>query len=167
VLALGTSARSGGPRPLTSSTEVGEVSVSVPRGFYVYTLRGGIYRAGTRPPVIGRVLTDFRLPAGTSLASVLHQWAVSGDGPPSDKVALELQQDFGAGPGSNQLHLPLSPRQAWFRQHLANGTDAGYRYGDFRFDDLDYNVVYWSGPDAPPNDRVAVLRALRSIRPTR
>lgn len=163
----GFSSGPGGPHPLGASTQAGKLSVSIPRGFYVYTLRGGIYPAGTRPPVIGHVLTDLRLPAGTSIAGVLDQWATSGNGPPSDKVALELKQDWTIGPGFDQLHLPLSPKQAWFRQHLANGTDAGYRYGDVRFDNFDYNVMYWRGPAAPANDRVAVLRALRSIRPTR
>jgi len=168
AFALRSSLGPGAPRPLTSSVHVGRLSVSIPRGFHVYTLRGGIYRSGTRPPVIGDVLTDFRLPAHTTVSQLLDRWtAPRGNGPPSKLVALELEEWWGiGGPGPHSLHLPLSLKQPWVQLHLANGSVAP-RYQGFLLGTASYEVMYWSGPSAPANDRAAVLRALRSIRPTR
>ena len=62
--------------------------------------------------------------------------------------------------------MPLSPSQPWYHERLATGAP-GYRSGYLRFEHYVYYVRYWIGPDAPANDRAAVLRALRSIRPGR
>src|SRR4051812_26454154 len=52
------SGQPGIPHPLASSLRVGELTVSAPEGFRRYTIRGGIYPAGTRAPVIGYLLTN-------------------------------------------------------------------------------------------------------------
>jgi hypothetical protein len=157
-----------GPHPLGGPAKAGNLRVSVPHGFSVYPLRGGIHRAGTRPPVIGHVLTNFRLPAGGSISKVLGQWSdPHGSGPPPNVVLVELAEHWpGQGLATDQLQLPLSLRQPWLRTHFANGTVGGFRVGSTRFDNFDYDVIYWSGPSARATDRLAVLRALRSIRPT-
>lgn len=103
-----------------------------------------------------------------TIGQLLARWSDwRGSGPPSNVVALELTGNFVIGPVDDQLHIPLRLDQPWMREHFANGVVGGFRYGGIRFDNFDYEVVYWSGPAAPASDRVAVLRALRSIRPTR
>ena len=148
-----------------SVLRAGKLSVSVPRGFSVYNIRGG-HLLGARAPVVGRVLTNFRLPAHTTWLRVLDQWAaMRGNGPPSDEVALILEPGETLGP--DKLHLPLSLKQPWDREHFADRSVGGYRVGFLRFAASDYEVIYWSGTSAPERDRAAVLRALRSIRPAR
>jgi hypothetical protein len=146
-------------RPLGATAHVGKLSVSIPRGFHLYTLQGGAYRIGPRPQVIGHVLTDYR--------AVLDPWVPSrgSSGAPSNRVALELEENWAATDrvAPAHLHLPLSVRQPWFHDHPSNG----YRWGVLRFNNVAYKVMYWVGTAAPATDRVAVLRALRSIRPTR
>jgi hypothetical protein len=151
-------------RPLGAATHVGKLSVSIPRGFRIYTLSGGAYRTGTRAPVIGHVLTDYRL--------LRDRWLPSrgSSGAPSNRVALELEDNWAAiSPATEQvrLHLPLSVKQPWLPEHSSSGRASGYHWGEVRFDNVDYRVIYWIGAAAPASDRVALLRALRSIRPTR
>jgi hypothetical protein len=157
------SPRPGALRPLGATTHVWKLSVSIPRAFHVYTLSGGAYRTGTRAPVIGHVLTDYRL--------LVDHWIPSrgSSEAPSNRVALELEENWAAidRVGPVQLHLPLSVRQPWFHDHSSSGAAYGYRWGVLRFDKVDYRVMYWIGPAAPATDRVALLRALRSISPTR
>jgi hypothetical protein len=160
------SAGSGIPRPLTSSLRTGQLRVSVPRGFYSYPFRGGIYKAGTRPPVIGHLLTNLPLPAHVDAWKAFDRWAAyGGSGPPANRVALVLVIR-GMGPvGPKALHVPLTLRQSlWANEQLKSGA-VGYRYGDLRFHNGDYDVEYWSGPRAPAEDRSAILRTLKSIRP--
>jgi hypothetical protein len=184
VLALALrSPGAGVPRPLTASTHARGLSLSIPRGFHDYPLHGD----PTTPGVFGRVLTDFRLPAEhprgwrSTIEWELARWdgaqwrfmAVKHHdyGPPSNGVALELEQTYGPGcigpcpPPPVRLHLPLDPQQPWFQETLASGAPS-YRWGYLRFRHELYYVMYWIGPDAPANDRDAVLRALGSIRPT-
>lgn len=164
ALTLRPSSGPGVSRPLGATAHVGKLSISIPRGFHVYTLRGGFGRVGSRFPVNGHVLTDFRIPAHTSITRVLERWAYGR--PPANEVALELEKYIVIGPvGPHQLdrlHLPLSLGEPWIRARVG-----GYRYGDFRSGREIYQVMYWSGSQAPANDRLAVHRALRSIRPTR
>ncbi len=156
----------GGSLALTTSARAGELRVSVPNGFRRYDVPIGI---GASHPLIGRLLTDFRLPAHTGIWSVLGRWAEPGLGPPANGVALKLQRWFSpgpVGPGEDRLHLPLTLNQPWFDEKLNDGA-VGYRWGYLRFHNAEYQVMYWSGPDAPAADRAAILRALESIRPAR
>jgi len=114
---------------------------------------------GTRPPVVGYVLTDFRLSAHVGIQRMLPRWA---GGPPANEVALRLEPGETLGP--DRLHLPLTLNQRW--SEVGNGG-VSYRLGFFRFHDADWEVTYWSGPDAPAADRAAILQALKSIRPAR
>jgi hypothetical protein len=157
ALALRPSPGPGGPgvpQSLGGSLRVGKVSVSIPRGFYVYTQRDGV----------GYVLTNYRVPA----SDVHDNWVdvLIGNGPPRNGVALQLNKDTLSGPFSAQLQLPLNLNQRWYLARPAMFA-AGVQSGYFQFDNQAYYVMYWIGPAAPPNDRAAVLRALRSIRPTR
>jgi hypothetical protein len=135
--------------------------------------------------VIGHVLTNFRVPARhprgwpSTIDWVLNRWAAAeaqfiavkkhNYGPPSNDVALELKRAYGPwghpGPPPVRLHLPLDPNQPWSQQRIASGAPS-YRDGYLRVHHELYYVMYWIGPDAPANDRAAVLRALRSIRPS-
>jgi hypothetical protein len=156
-------------RPSAGETaaRAGHLTISVPRGFHDYAIRGGMYRTGTRAPVIGHMLTDFRLPADTTPWQMQDRWAaLHGNGPPRNRVALILEENWVIGPIADKLHLPLTLGQPWSHETFAN-RPAGYRWGGVRFSNLDYEVVYWSGPSAPASDRKAVLEALRSIRPAR
>ena len=167
VVVLGGAALAFAPRssPAPAPVQAGKLRVSVPHGFYDYPIFGG-HLAGARPPVVGHLLTDFRLPAHTTVSKLITRWAaIGGSGPPPNRVALML------GPGTtlapDRLHLPLSLKQPWYREHFANGKVGGYRYGFIRFRQADYSVTFWSGSAAPASDRAAVLRALESIRPAR
>lgn len=150
-------------RPLGATARVGKLSVSIPSRFHVYTSVGGPYKWSGRAPVVGHTLTDYRL--------VFDQWLPShgSSGAPSNGVALELDKHWpaAAGPIADRLHLPLTSQQPWFHEHSSNGAANGYRWGGIRYDNSDYKVMYWIGPTAPASDRVALLRALHSIRPTR
>jgi hypothetical protein len=176
TLALRSSPGPGVPRPLTASTNVAGLSLSIPRGFSRYILHTDFY---PHAPVTGYALTDFRPPAHKTIQMVFDRWG-SADmrfmlvknhdyGPSPDEVALEFQQTdarrcrFTCPPV--RLHLPLNPGQPWDEERPASGA-AGYRSGFFRVHHAVYYAMYWIGPDAPTNDRVAALRALRSIRPT-
>ena len=66
----------------------------------------------------------------------------------------------------DKLHLPLTLKQPWYSPRPPSGA-VGIHGGFLSVDGTAYEVVYWSGPTASANDRAAVLRALRSIRPTR
>ena len=136
----------------------------MPPGFNRYTIRGGIGLVHGLPPVSGYVLADYSPPAETS--GLGDMWP-DGSAPPANRVALELNIDWGIGSvPSGQLHLPLTLRQPWSKQKVNDGA-AGYRWGFLRFRNMDYQVMYWSGPNAPATDRAAILRALKSIRPAR
>jgi hypothetical protein len=157
---------SSGPLALTSSLRAGDLRVSLPQGFNTCDIRGGIYRVGTRPPLIGHVLANWHLPTGSDCWKTLDYSAAVG-GRPANGVALDLDVSFAIGPVSDGLHLPLTPGQhGWFTGKLANGA-VGPRYGWFRFHNADYRVMYWIGPDASARDRDALVRALESIRPAR
>jgi hypothetical protein len=65
---------------------------------------------------------------------------------------------------ANNLHLPLSLNQSWHIEKTRDGA-SGYRLGWFDVKGQQYAVSFWSGPNAPPHDRAAVLSALGSIRP--
>ena len=129
------------------------------------------------------MLTNFPVPADTTIERVLTRWSSAelkyvfvknhNHGPPSNEVALELSQWYRDGnyqgpgrlpPPPIRLHLPLSPNQPWDQERLPNGAPS-FRSGELRFNGYVYFVKYWIGPAAPANDRAAVLRALRSIRP--
>lgn len=157
-----------GSTPFTSSVRTGELKVSVPRGFYSYALRGGFYRVGTLPPVIGHLLTDFRLPPHVDGWKALDRWASQyGSGPPTHGVALKLAI-YPMGPvGPGALRLPLTLREPLWAQEKLESGGVGYRYGDLRVRNRDYELMYWSGPKAPARDRAAILQALKSIRPAR
>jgi len=156
------------PHGTASSLRVRDLTVSLPQGLKSYGLRGGAHMVGTRAPIIGHVLTDFRVPAHLDIQRVLGHWATAG--PAANGVALKLESvDWMIGPvltKSLRLHLPLTLDQPWFNEKLKDGA-VGYRWGYLRFDNVDYQVMYWSGPNAPTADRAAVLRALESIRPAR
>ena len=154
----------GGSLALTSSARVGALRVSVPQGFRSYAVPVGI---GAEHPVIGRLLTDLRLPGHGNIWRVLGRWPQSG--PRANGVALKLQRwlpEGPVGPGMDRLHLPLTPNQPWFTAKLQDGA-VGYRYGQLRFHNAEYQVIYWSGPNAPAADRAAILQALKSIRPAK
>ena len=122
---------------------------------------------GTRAPVIGHVLTNFQVPPRMNIQRVLGHWATAG--PSSSRVALKLERwpFTPVGPFlSDWLHVPLTLQQSWAEQKLNDGR-VGYRWGSLRFHNQLYVVTYWSGPQAPADDRSAVLRALKSIRPAR
>ena len=63
--------------------------------------------------------------------------------------------------GQVLLHDPQD-----FRDRFRPGTVSA-RWGSLGYRGWVYDVIYWIGRDAPANDRLAVVRALRSIRPTR
>jgi hypothetical protein len=162
----------GGPvvsRPLTSSVNAAGVRVSVPRGFSTYPIRGsGPGRISGRPPLIGHGLADFAVPAHVSIYGVFDKWAaLDGSGPPANVVALQISLNVNPGPDpATLLHLPLTLSQPWFHEKLSKGK-VGYRWGSLFTNGEVYNLFYWSGSEAPANDRVAILRALESIRPAR
>jgi hypothetical protein len=58
----------GGGFPTTAApAHAGALAVPIPRGLHRYNIRGGFYRTGTRPPVIGASLTNYRVPADALL----------------------------------------------------------------------------------------------------
>jgi hypothetical protein len=82
-------------------------------------------------------------------------------------VALQINLHVAMGPDPpNLLHLPLTLGQPWFQEKLSDGK-VGYTWGYLFVHGELYDLMYWSGPNAPATDRAAILRALRSIRPTR
>ena len=120
---------------------------------------------GSRPPVIGVLATDDR--SAHRRGQGFAKW--SQNGPPANRVALELSEWVAIGPifpSAVRLHLPLSLDQPWFREHLRNGH-RGYRWGYLSLHRQLYEVSFWSGRAAPQHDRAAVLSTLTSIRPTR
>jgi hypothetical protein len=156
---------SGGFAATGASIRMGALAVALPRNFHRYNIRGGIYRTGTRPPVIGVVVTDYRLKAGPRSAFVNWSHLKS---PPASRVALELTLWVGIGVDPPaRLHLPLSLDQRWFEEHPRHGSQRGYRVGFLSFHGQLYEIFFWSGRVAPPHDRAAVLNALTSIQPAR
>jgi hypothetical protein len=167
--------RSSGPNSASAvSVRAGDLLLTVPRGFHRYAIRGGIYRTGTRPPVIGYVITDYAMHAPTAHnpGGAFDRWAdqagYTGGAarlPPANEVALQLEEDWDIGVElPPRLHLPLSLNQPWFYERLRNGLH-GYRYGLLGLGRQTYKVFLWTGAAAPPSDRAAVLNALASIRP--
>jgi len=171
-LAIGLRSSGGGPGgrfvATAGSVRVGALRFTVPRGFHRYPIRENISRPGTRPPVIGYVITDYRLKAGPK--STFLNWSDS-KSPPVKRVAFELMQfvPFGVSSGE-QLHLPLSLDQQWHRETTRRGTP-GYGYGAFHFQTQDYKTwpdyeaFEWIGAKAPPRDRDALQYVLASVRP--
>src|SRR5437868_3956173 len=95
----------------------GALVVDVPPGFHRYELRGGYYPIGARPPLVGRVVTDYRATNGP--LSPFAKWSQVRDPPPAKRVALALTLWVGIGvPPPARLHLPLSLAQPWFHEHL-------------------------------------------------
>lgn len=145
------------------------LTITAPLVLLRYHLREGTYMVGTRPPVTGVLLTDD--PDAHRSGGGFSVWSdPSSEGPPANKVALILRQGVDMGPGlprsALRLHLPLSLRQPWFREHLRNGRN-GYRWGYLMVRGQPYEVMFWSGRTAPARDRAAALNALASIRRTR
>ena len=155
----------GAPRLVFSASRVGELRFSVPRGFNEYAVL-----APMAPAVAGHVLTDFSVTDPVKFEDVWGRWTPTYvSGPPLNRVALELFiPRLGLPPGAHRwLRMPLTFNEpGWQDEKLTDGS-LGYRFGWFRFHHVGYQVLYWSGPDAPANDRAAVLRALKSIRPAR
>ncbi|MDX6480587.1 MAG: hypothetical protein QOG85_1097 [Gaiellaceae bacterium] len=167
--------------PDLPSATVGRLILPIPRGFNSYPRP---VNRGPGSPLASRVITNYPVPADTTIDRVLSHWAAAdmkyvyvknyNHGAPSFVVALELSLDSPDGPGcigpcpppSVRLHLPLDPSQPWVQEQVANG-DPSFRHGYFRFHGQLYSVVYWIGGDAQPSDRAALLSALRSIRPAR
>lgn len=135
----------------------------VPPSFHRYDLRGGYYPTGTRPPLVGRVVTDYRATNGPM--SAFAKWSRVRQPPPAKRVALALTLwvGIGASPPA-RLHLPLSLGQPWFHEHLPSGA-SGYRWGYLSFHKKLYEIFFWRGRAASPRDRAAVLSALTSIHP--
>lgn len=142
-----------------TSVRAGALVLTVPRGFDHYGLRGGIYRAGTRPPVLGQVVTDYRLKAH----SPLRTKGVLPESSYRNRVVLELGVWNPLGPLPRPfLQMPLSLHERWVQRQTATGT---LRYGFLGFKGQEYQVRLWIGRSAPPRDRAALLRALGSVRP--
>lgn len=172
-LAIGFRSSDGGPgggfAATAGSVRVGALRFTVPRGFHRYPVRENIYRPGTRrPPIIGYVITDYRLKAGPK--STFVNWSDS-KSPPAKRVAFELTQFVPFGVSSDeQLHLPLSLDQQWHKETTRHGTP-GYGYGAFHFQTQDsktwpdYKAFEWIGANAPPRDRDALRYVLELVRP--
>ena len=140
-----------------ASMHLGALRLTVPHGFKRYDLRGGIYPEGTRPPVIGVVVTDYRLKAHSPLR--IHGFVPVP--PHENRVILTLGRWFGLGPEPPPgLRLPISLDQHWVSRRFAHGTR---RYGFFRFRGQLYEVFFWAGRAAPTHDRKCVRQALMSI----
>lgn len=168
-LAVAARSPSAGPGvQFATSVRAGALRVSVPEGFSRYALRGGLYRKGTRPPVIGYLITNRPLAAGVENAwSVWPQWFGQGrSGPPADRVVLRVAVWWGFGPISDRLHLPLGAKEQWSEYTAGHGSVPAHA-GFLRFRNADYDITYWIGPAAGDHDRAAILRALESIRPAR
>jgi hypothetical protein len=172
-------ATSGGPRKyvptapfakrLAAETKPRALAVTVPRVLRRYDIRGGGHMVGTRAAVIGALATDD--PGAHYGGGGFANWSqLSSGGPPANKVAFKFSRWEAIGPMLTsvalRLHLPLSLHQPWFREHLKNGR-LGYRWGYLRFDGQIYEAMFWSGRNAPPRDRAAVLSALAAVHPTR
>lgn len=147
------------PKP----ARAGALIVDVPPGFHRYDLRGGYYPTGTRPPLVGRVVTDYRATNGPM--SPFAKWSQVREPPPAGRVALALTLWVGIGVSPPaRLHLPLSLAQPWFRERLPSGA-GGYRWGYLSFRKKLYEIFFWSGRAASHHDRASVLSALTSIHP--
>ena len=166
-LTLGLRPSGGGPTSGFSinepSTRVGALAVPIPPDFHRYIFRVGDHRTGTQPTIVGVLITDYRLPH--SPQDVLSNWArLSSNGPPANRVALAVHIYDPIGIAARgQLHLPLALNQPWNQEHLRNGA-RGYRWGILGFHGQ-YSVLFWSGRNAPPRDRAAVIKILASIHP--
>jgi hypothetical protein len=164
-LAFGFRSSGGGPNGglgiTAASARAGALAVPIPPGFHRYDIRAGIYRTGTRPPVIGATLTNYRVPTSnvrlrTRGVLPLH----------ARRNGVVLQVSLWIAIGVTQaprLQLPLSLHQPWVQRHVPTGTR---RYGLLRFHGQDYEVVVWTGRTAPASDRAALLHALASVHPT-
>lgn len=158
ALTLGVRSSGSGPSiryaTTASSVRAYQLAVGVPSGFHRYAIRGGIYRAGTRPPVIGVTVTNYR-PIHPKAPLPLHTRTKG--------VVLQVGLYFVIGvSGAPNLHLPLSLGQHWYEQRVATGT---LRWGLLHFRGQDYSVRLWIGRTVSAHDRAAVLRALASVRP--
>jgi hypothetical protein len=142
------------------SARAGALVVPIQRGFHRYDIRGGIFRTGTRPPVLGVTLTNYRVKADASLRThgvlPLHTR--------TNGVVLQVALWFriGAVADPTGLDLPLRLDQRWLQLDVATGT---LRYGGFQFQGQTYEARIWIGRKAPPRDRAAVLQALASVHP--
>ena len=138
----------------------GALVVPIPRGLHRYNIRGGFYRTGTRPPVIGASLTNYRVPADATLRTKgvlpLHARRTG--------AVLQVTRFIPlSSPGVLiGLHLPLSLNQDWRQLDLATGT---LRYGFLDFDGQPYEIRVWIGRAAPAHDRAAILQALAAVHP--
>ena len=158
---------SGSPTPggqaSVGAVHVARLTLPVPRGFNQSDIRGGIYKTGTRPPVIGHVITDFPV----SASSPIHRGALP-ESEPANGVALELQLWYAIGvPPVTRLHLPLSLHQQWAQQSLPGGIRRWGWLSQGRPGAIPYELLVWIGRNAPPADRAALLHALGAIRKSR
>jgi hypothetical protein len=118
--------------------------------------------AGTRPPVIGHVLTDYRVSARsqTDGHAILESL-------PANGVALVLRWSFFIGPPEpTRLRLPLSVHEQWGRLSRSGGTRLSGWLSDGRPGHVPYELILWIGRDASPGDRAALLHALAAIHKT-
>jgi hypothetical protein len=143
------------------SVSVGRLTVTVPRGFNRHEIRGGFYKVGTRPPVIGQILTDYRV----SAHSLLYKGGNFPESGPASGVLFEVQLWLRLY-RSTRLHLPLSLDEQWFRTSLPEGTRLWGLLSDGRPGHIPYVLVLWIGRDAPASDRAALLHALAAIHRT-
>jgi hypothetical protein len=155
---------SGGVTPsgfaTVGSVSVGRLTVPVPRGFNQYAIRGGFYKAGTRPPVIGHVLTSYR----ASAQSPIHRGTLDD---PASGVALRVDLWVVIGPAPpTRLHLPLSLHEPWFKQSLPGGTRLSGWLSGGQPGHVPYELALWIGRDASPVDRAALLHALAAAHTT-
>jgi hypothetical protein len=154
---------SGGLLTAGATARAGELAVPIPRGFHRYSVRGGFYRTGTRPPVIGATVTNFRVKASAPLR-------VKGVFPlaaPAKGVAFQvaLWVPLSAPGTPPPLHLPLSLNDsAWISRPVPAGDR---RYGFFNSHGQTYETFVWIGRAAPSHDRAALIQALASVQPAR
>jgi hypothetical protein len=161
ALAAGAAGKTKPPDPPPGTTvRAGGLAIPVPRSFHRYDVRGGIYRTGTRPPVVGATVTDYRVEAGARFRTR----GVFPLSAPGNGVAFEVALWAGFGALVERLHLPLSLDEPWMRRPVAAGTR---RYGFLRLQGHDYEVFVWTGRNAPPQDVASLLQALAAIRSAR
>lgn len=149
----------GGPASI-GSVRVGRLTLPVPRGFNQYDIRGGIHKTGTRPSIIGHVLTNYRVSAHSPIYN-----GTLPESQPANGVALELQLWYAIGPFEpTRLHLPLSLHEQWAEQSFPGGTRRWGFLAQGKPGEIPYELVVWIGRDALPADRTALLHALASVR---
>lgn len=139
------------------------LTVPIPRDFHRYDVRGGFYRTGTRPPVIGATVTSYRVKADAPLRTK----GVFPLAAPAKGVAFQVARWIPlSAPGTPKLlHLPLSLDEgAWISRPVPAGER---RYGFFISQGQTYETFVWIGRAASSHDRAALTQALASVQPAR